>query len=142
MSATYTKVNWDDLVNASVPRPEGYEDRHPWPTNTPYVSRVYSGRLGCEHVAFTIAHLEPGQSGEHHRHREAEEMHVLLRGNCQMMIGDEIVEAKELDAIRVPPEVYRSFHNHSDKECWWLVMAAPVGEFLEASPDYHPPTES
>lgn len=131
-------MNWDDLVDASVPRPEGYE--HPWSTNNPYVSRVYSGRLGCEHIAFSICRVGPGQSGEHHRHKRAEEIHVLLRGQCQMRIGDEIVEAEQLDAIRVPPDVYRSFHNDSGEDCWWLVMAAPVGEFLEAHPDYHPRT--
>jgi mannose-6-phosphate isomerase-like protein (cupin superfamily) len=132
--ASYTRAGWDDLHNANVPRPVDYV--HVWPTNQPYVSRVYSGVLGCEHFAWTIPRIGPGQSGEHHRHVEAEEIHVLLDGHCQMMLDDEVVEAKPLDAIRVPAHVYRSFHNHSDRDALWFVMAAPVHEFFDASPDY------
>lgn len=128
--AKYTKVGWDELPsNVPVERPAHYQ--HPWPSNTGYDSRDYDPRLGCEHVAFCIDRIAPGQSGMHHRHAEAEEIHVLIEGTCQMMIGDEIIEVKELEAVRVPPEVRRSFYNNTDDDAVWLVIGAPMDEFLE-----------
>jgi mannose-6-phosphate isomerase-like protein (cupin superfamily) len=127
----WSKVSWDDLPdNAKVPRQRTY--RHPWPTDVPYVSRDYDERLGCEHIAFCIDRVGPGQSGQHHRHATAEEVHVLLKGEGQMMIGNTIVEARPYDAIRVPPGVYRSFNNLGSSDAWWLVIGAPVDEFRES----------
>lgn len=129
-SANYTKVGWDELPdNIKVPRPATYV--HPWPTDKPYVSRDYDNVLGCDHIAFCLVRIGPGQSGQHHRHAEAEEIHLLIRGKCQMLIDDEVVDAKELDAIRVPAPVNRSFHNNSDQDAWWIVMGAPMDEFRE-----------
>ena len=133
-NASYTKVGWDELPNnVKVSRPGTY--RHPWRTDvqTPgsYESRDYDNVLGCEHIAFCLDRIAPGQSGMHHRHAQAEEIHLLIKGSCQMMVGDEIVDAKELDAIWVPPHVDRSFFNNSDEDAWWIVMGAPVDEFRE-----------
>ncbi len=127
---SYTKVGWDELPdNGKVPRPASYV--HPWPTDIPYKSRDYDNVLGCEHIAFCLVRIGPGESGMHHRHAEAEEIHLLIKGNCQMMVDDEIVDAKELDAIYVGPSVDRSFSNNSDADAWWVVMGAPVDEFRE-----------
>lgn len=53
----------------------------------------------------------------------------MLEGRCQMMIGDETLEARKYDAILVPPEHDRSYNNHTDQDCWLLVVGAPPGEF-------------
>jgi quercetin dioxygenase-like cupin family protein len=134
--STYTRVNWDELTDANVPPPPGYQ--HPWATYVPYVSRVVSGRLACEHMAMSVNRMEPGTSGEHHTHPEAEEIFVVMDGACQMRIDDEVVELRRFDAVRVPAHVYRSLHNHTDDLCWLVVIAAPVDEFLAASDDYKP----
>jgi mannose-6-phosphate isomerase-like protein (cupin superfamily) len=128
--STYTKTGWDELErNSPVDRPASYE--HPWPSNKGYDSRDYDPKLGCKHIAFCVDRIAPGESGMHHRHADAEEIHFLVSGTCQMMIDDEVIEVKELEAVRVPPEVRRSFYNHSDQDAVWLVMGAPMDEFLE-----------
>jgi quercetin dioxygenase-like cupin family protein len=132
----YAKVSWDGLTDAKVPPPPGYQ--HPWPTFTPYVSRVVSGPIGCEHLAISMSRLAPGTSGEHHTHAEAEEIFVVMEGGCQMRIDDEIIELGQFDAVRVPAGVYRSVHNHTDAECRTVVMAAPVAEFIAVSDEYLP----
>jgi hypothetical protein len=54
---------------------------------------------------------------------------VLIRGRCKIRLGDDVVDAKELDAFRVPPEVYRSVYNDTGEDAWWLVIGAPADEF-------------
>jgi hypothetical protein len=56
-----------------------------------------------------------------------------LRGQGQIRINDEVIDAQPLDAFRIPPDAFRSVYNNSSDECWWLFMGAPVGEFLEGS---------
>jgi quercetin dioxygenase-like cupin family protein len=134
--SSHTKVSWDNLVNAKVPPPPGYQ--HPWPTFEPYTSRVVSGPANCEYLAMSMSCAQPGQSGEHHRHETAEEVFVVMEGGCQMRINDEVIELQTHDTVRVPAESYRSIHNHTDKPVWWSTFAAPVEEFIATSDDYLP----
>jgi mannose-6-phosphate isomerase-like protein (cupin superfamily) len=123
-------VHWDDLADfVKVPRPKGYV--HPFATDEPYASRVYDDAAGVEHLSFVIARMPPGSSGTHHRHVEAEEVHYVMHGRCVMAIGDEHVELRQHDAVRVPPEVRRSMHNPGPDDCWMLVIGAPLTEFTE-----------
>lgn len=129
-SAPYARANWDDLPNnPKAPRQPGYE--HPWPTDdaTNVASRDFDGPLGFQHLSVVLLRLGPGQSGTHHRHASAEELHFLLEGRCQVMVEDEVFEARKFDAVLVPPESNRSLYNHSDEDAWWLVVAAPPDEF-------------
>ncbi len=126
----YTRANWDELDdNPKSPRPPDYT--HPWPTDdaSGNVSRDFDGPLSCEHLSIAMLRMGPGRSSTHHRHAAAEEVHFLLEGRCQMMIDGEIIEARKFDAILVRPEQDRSFRNHTDEDCWWLVFAAPPDEF-------------
>jgi quercetin dioxygenase-like cupin family protein len=125
----FRRASWEEMPKLAVPeRPVGYV--HPWPTDTPGSARDYE-MLGSDTISFVIVHYEPGQSGQHHRHATVDEIHVLMEGECQIRIDDEVIEAKRHDAFLVYAEGMRSMHNHSDRDCWWLVMAAPVDEFLE-----------
>jgi acetylornithine deacetylase len=123
-------VGWDDLRdNEKFPAPDGY--RHPWPTWDPYVSRDYDGAIGTETLSFVVNRIQPGQSGQHHRHAEAEEIGYLLRGACRIKLGDDELEMREGEAVLARPELMRSFFNDSDGECFWLVVGAPIHEFNE-----------
>lgn len=122
---------WDDLADGTkLAPPPGY--RHPWPTDTPYVSRDYTDAIGCTHLSFVVNRMEPGTAGQHHRHAESEEIHYLLEGTCDMRVGDELIHARAHDAIRVPAVEYRSFHDPGPGPCRWLVVGAPIDEFVDA----------
>jgi mannose-6-phosphate isomerase-like protein (cupin superfamily) len=43
-----------------------------------------------------------------HKHAEQEEVYVLLSGTAQLKLDDEVLELKQLDAIRIPSEVTRN----------------------------------
>jgi mannose-6-phosphate isomerase-like protein (cupin superfamily) len=115
--ATYTKVSWNALPD--------------YPGET---CRIYSGPLRCEHFAFIINRQEPGSEGIHHAHDVAEEIYVVVRGRGQMRIGAEAIEARELDAFRVPAGIEHSTANPYGEECWWLVIGAPPDEFVAFDP--------
>ena len=124
--AGYYRVRWDDLQD--------------YPGET---SRIYSGPLACENFAFILNRQEPGSAGVHHAHDVAEEVYVLLRGEAELRVGDEVIAMRPLDAVRVEPGVEHSTSNRSDADALWLVIGAPTDEFLEFDPvAYGPPVET
>ena len=135
MSATtqgYARANWDDIPdNKKFPRPPGY--RHPWPTDegADYHSRDLDGPLALQEMSVVWVRIGPGQSGTHHRHATAEELHLVIEGSCRMMVDDEVLELGPRDSVVVRPENWRSFHNHTDRDCWLIVIGAPIDEFTE-----------
>jgi uncharacterized cupin superfamily protein len=66
--------------------------------------------LGCEAVGVSLQRVKPGQrQGFGHRHAEDEEVYVVLSGSGRVKLDDELVELGPMDAVRVAPEVARSF---------------------------------
>src|SRR5437764_9032958 len=64
-----------------------------------------------------VAHLmiKPGQREAFaHRHRDAEEIYVVLGGSGRVKLDDELVELTELDAVRIAPGTARQFEAGSD----------------------------
>jgi mannose-6-phosphate isomerase-like protein (cupin superfamily) len=49
-----------------------------------------------------------------HRHGEQEEIYLVLEGGGQCKLDDELVEIGPMDAIRIAPEVARSFRSGPD----------------------------
>ena len=49
-----------------------------------------------------------------HRHREQEEVYVVVGGSGRAKLDDEIVEVAEWDVLRVAPKVTRSFEAGPD----------------------------
>jgi oxalate decarboxylase/phosphoglucose isomerase-like protein (cupin superfamily) len=121
--AGYTRVTWDGLTD--------------YPGET---SRIYSGPLACERIAFIVNRQEPGGTGPMHAHDDAEEIYVLLRGRGQLRVDEETIEMRPLDAVRVAPRFEHTTSNPYDKDAWWLVMASPPDEFIAWDPvAYGPP---
>lgn len=129
-----TRASWEDLPPVRPERPPSYV--HPWPTDDPYESRVYSGALGCKHFAFAVAQIKPGQSGTHRRYKDIEELCVLLDGRCQVMLDDVASDLKQFDAVRIPPHVARSFYNNTERDCLLVLMGAPVQEYADLGAEF------
>jgi mannose-6-phosphate isomerase-like protein (cupin superfamily) len=49
-----------------------------------------------------------------HRHEDQEEVYVILGGSGRASLGDELVDVKPLDALRVSPETMRAFEAGPD----------------------------
>ena len=77
--------------------------------------RFAKDELDAERTGITHLKLNPGvRMPFAHKHDEAEEIYVVIAGSGLMKMDDEIVEIVELDAIRISPEIARSFEAGPD----------------------------
>jgi mannose-6-phosphate isomerase-like protein (cupin superfamily) len=82
----------------------------------PNIEARFAGEtLGLEKSGMSYQRLAPGfRVPFGHRQKEQEEFYVLVSGSGRAKLDDEIVEVKQWDAIRVPPEVMRCFEAGPD----------------------------
>jgi quercetin dioxygenase-like cupin family protein len=105
MAATWTKLNLDDVEDAAPGN--GFGER--------WEARVARQALGAERTGLTLFRIRPGKRSPFvHRHREAEEVYVVLSGTGTVKLGDELRPVKALDAIRIAPAVPRAFEAGPD----------------------------
>jgi mannose-6-phosphate isomerase-like protein (cupin superfamily) len=78
-------------------------------------ARFAHGDLEAEATGVSLQAVRAGKRHAFaHRHKQAEEIYVVLSGSGRVKLDDEIVEVRELDAIRIAPEVTRAFEAGSD----------------------------
>jgi mannose-6-phosphate isomerase-like protein (cupin superfamily) len=78
-------------------------------------ARFAHGDLDAEQTGFSLQRVKPGnRHAIVHRHKEMEEIYVVISGSGRIKLDDEIKEIGELDAIRVAPAVVRSFEAGDD----------------------------
>lgn len=102
-------------------------------------ARFASGDLELTRAGISYQRLGPDYRGPFgHKHKEEEEIYVILSGGGRVKLDDEIVELREMDALRVSPQTTRNFEagpdglellaigapgpNHADAEVlpgWW-----------------------
>jgi mannose-6-phosphate isomerase-like protein (cupin superfamily) len=82
--------------------------------------------LDAEQTGLALMRVKPGQrQGFAHRHNEAEEIYVVVGGSGRIKLDDDILDVKNMDAIRIAPGVARSLE------------AGPDGlEYLALGPHY------
>jgi mannose-6-phosphate isomerase-like protein (cupin superfamily) len=78
-------------------------------------ARFARGDLEAEETGFSFHRIKPGRRQPFgHKHDDAEEVYVIVRGGGLLKLDDEIIEVETLDAIRVSPEVTRAFEAGDD----------------------------
>ena len=102
MSA-YKTVNLMDLDNSVGDRVPGLEGRFAR-------KHLESRDLGVSHWRYA-PNLRPPAS---HRHGVQEEAYVVISGSGRMRLGDEIIDLRQWDVVRVAPEVVRAFEAGPD----------------------------
>jgi uncharacterized cupin superfamily protein len=72
-------------------------------------ARFAHGDLGAEKTGFSLQRVKPGKRHAFaHRHKEMEEIYVILSGSGRIKLDDQIEEVGPLDAIRIGPSVVRA----------------------------------
>jgi Cupin domain len=67
--------------------------------------RLATEALELEKSGLSYQRVPPGYRFPYgHTHKTQEEVYVVVRGSGRMKVDDEIVELREWDAVRVPPE--------------------------------------
>jgi hypothetical protein len=77
-------------------------------------ARFAKGPLGCEQSGLSYQRLAPDFRGFGHSHKTQEEIYVIVSGGGRMKLGDEVVDLKQWDAIRVSPATPRAFEAGPD----------------------------
>jgi uncharacterized cupin superfamily protein len=78
-------------------------------------ARFPARALGADQTGMNFLVVKPGKREAFaHRHREAEEIYVVLAGSGRVKLDDELVELAPLDAVRVSPGVTRAFEAGPD----------------------------
>jgi quercetin dioxygenase-like cupin family protein len=89
--------------------------------NTDLAKQLESRSLGAR-----LWRLEPGQASTRHRHREQEELYVLLEGSGRVRIdGEEPLTLAPMDTLLVEPGSVRQLFNDTGADQLWLVVGAP-----------------
>jgi mannose-6-phosphate isomerase-like protein (cupin superfamily) len=100
MTSSFTRVNLTEVTDLA---PELGLDR--WQE-----SRFATGDLQADQTGVTHHRIKPGtRQGFAHRHERAEELYVVLSGSGRVKLDDDVVELRPLDAVRVAPQVLRSW---------------------------------
>ena len=99
MASDYAIKNFDDIEPSGG---EGIDGRF---------SRKFldSAELGISRWRY-----EPGSRTFGHRHQVQEEVYAVINGSGRIKLGDEIIEIKQWDVIRVAPNVARGFEAGPD----------------------------
>lgn len=72
--------------------------------------RAATKPLGFEQGALSYQWVPPGYRFPYgHTHETQEEVYVVVRGGGRMKLGDEVVELKAWDSVRVPPGTWRGY---------------------------------
>jgi mannose-6-phosphate isomerase-like protein (cupin superfamily) len=78
-------------------------------------TRFASEDLDAERTGVAHHRIRAGRrQGIAHRHERAEEVYVVLAGSGRMKLDDDVIAIEPLDAIRVAPEVIRTFEAGPD----------------------------
>jgi mannose-6-phosphate isomerase-like protein (cupin superfamily) len=80
-----------------------------------FEARFPGGDLEAQATGLCHQRFGPGvRSAFAHRHKEAEEVYVVLSGSGRASLDGEIVELQPLDALRVAPPVLRAFEGGAE----------------------------
>jgi quercetin dioxygenase-like cupin family protein len=105
VSSGYTRINLSDVEDAAPGN--GFGER--------WEARVARQALEAEQTGLTYFRLRPGKRSPFvHRHKEAEEVYLVLGGSGRIKLDDEILEVGALDAIRIAPQVARALEAGPD----------------------------
>ena len=101
----YSKINLADVKDDAAEYGIGDFQESKFPQND----------LGAETTGFAYHRIKPGQRTPFsHRHHQAEEIHLVVRGSGLAVLDDEGVELAEMDLLRLSPGVTRTFEAGPD----------------------------
>ncbi|HEY2258938.1 MAG TPA: cupin domain-containing protein [Solirubrobacteraceae bacterium] len=100
-------------------------------------ARFARDAIGAQRIGMALYRMNPGRRvGFGHRHRESEEIYVILAGSGRFRVQDDVFPVSEKDVVYCPPSAMReweagpeglellAFGGHADNESdmergWW-----------------------
>ena len=104
--AAYTKVNLREDVDDQAPNFGLAPDLE---------ARMARVPLELEHSGISYQRLAPNYRVPFgHKHKNQEEIYIVVNGSVLVKLGDEVVELGQWDAVRVPKETMRGFESGAE----------------------------
>jgi quercetin dioxygenase-like cupin family protein len=70
-----------------------------------------------------------GSKGSYgHRHKEQEELVLVLSGRLQFKLGDEILELGKGSAVRIPPQTWRGIWNAEPDDAEIVIVSKRIAD--------------
>ena len=96
----------------------------------------YARPMGAEQLAVNMRVLEPGtwhappseDPGWGHGHRTIEEIYLVLEGELQIKLGDEVETLRQYDAVLIPPRTTRAARNETDRRTVFAMISRRVDD--------------
>jgi quercetin dioxygenase-like cupin family protein len=88
--------------------------------NTDLAKQLEASTLGAR-----LWRLHPGQASTRHRHRQQQELYVLLEGIGRVRVGEDLHTLEPLSSVLVDPGELRQLFNDTDADQLWFVAGAP-----------------
>ena len=99
--ADYTHINLKEDVDDQAPN---------FGLSPNLEARMARVPLGMENSGLSYLRLAPGfRIPFGHKHKNQEEVYVLVNGSARVKLGDEVTELKQWDAVRVHRDTIRGF---------------------------------
>ena len=96
--ANYTIKNLKQVDDSAADRGDDLE------------ARFARKHLDSQHLGVSYFRYAAGYHAPYgHRHREQEEAYVVVGGSGRARLDDDVVDLRQWDVIRVPPETVRAF---------------------------------
>src|SRR5436190_23623467 len=80
--------------------------------------------LGATSLGINLIRLQPGQRGRIHRHREQEELYVVLEGSLTICVEREPHEVRRGQIARLAPDERRQLVNASSEPVAFIALGA------------------
>lgn len=103
-------------------------------------ARFARGALELEKSGVSYQRLAPGfRIPFGHKHKQQEELYILVGGSARLKLDDEVLELKAWDAVRVRSDTMRCFEAGPDGAeilAYGAPIPGPPGEDLEMTPNW------
>jgi quercetin dioxygenase-like cupin family protein len=114
--AEYTHINLKEDVDDQAPN---------FGLSPNLESRMARVPLGMENAGLSYIRIAPGfRIPFGHKHKNQEEVYVLVNGSARVKLEDEVREMKQWDAVRVPKDTARGFEA-GDEGAEFIIVGAP-----------------
>ena len=105
---------------------EGWAQFHLEPPDVPMPARgklFLRGVLGSAGLEMSLNVVPPGKAIPFlHRHRENDELYVVVGGKGQFLVDGECIDVREGSVLRLAPAAARAWRNDSDAPLYFLCL--------------------
>ena len=98
---------------------EGDKDAQSWGELT---WKITSESMPGTEMTYGTCRIEPGERNPLHSHPNCEEILYVVSGRCEHRLGEELIELREGDAIRIPRNVRHYAKNIGDGPMFALIF--------------------